>query len=151
MTIRAVIYARYGSDTVLVGPSAVVGPEKLIADERIRVATDDSVAGDHIRRLHADERTETIIRVSLSIVGRNTGLMSRGVGCRSVMMLARGRMGRLGSDRERGEHADEANSNTVRRCHFHWFTSSDIRACLMAKAKNSQSNFARHGHSPLRV
>src|SRR5262249_5027705 len=110
---------------ILVGISAVVGPEKLIANERIGIATDDPVARDHIGRTDADARTESVIGVCLSIIGGDTGFMSPRVGCGNGMMLARvtGRVGGLGRDRERREHADETYPNRVPRCHFHLFRS----------------------------
>jgi hypothetical protein len=43
--------------------AAVVFAQNLSANERVRIATDDLVARDHVRRLNALDRTEAVVRV----------------------------------------------------------------------------------------
>jgi hypothetical protein len=46
-------------------PTVIVVTENLSSNERVRIATDDPVARDHIVRLHANARTESISCFSL--------------------------------------------------------------------------------------
>ena len=49
-------------------PTVIVVTGNLSSNERVRIATDDPVARDHIVRLHANARTESIIWVRLNVV-----------------------------------------------------------------------------------
>lgn len=48
--------------------AAVVSAQNLSANERVRIATDDLVARDHVRRLNALDRTEAVVRVRLGVI-----------------------------------------------------------------------------------
>ena len=93
----------------LVGVAAVVGTQKLSANERIRIATYNGLARNHIVRVHANARAESIIGVCLRIIGCLTGLMP----------LAR--IGRFDRDQscQCREHADESNPAILFGCRFH--------------------------------
>ena len=85
-------------------PTVIVVTENLSPNERVRIATDDPVARDHIVRLHANARTESIIGVRLNIIGYGRGF------------------GSFGSDQrgERHKHAAETNHHRISiRYHFH--------------------------------
>ena len=101
----------------LVGPAAVVGTQKLSANERVGIAADDTVARNHIVRMHANARTKPIIRVRLAIISCLTGLMP----------LARVR--RLGRYQGCGcgEHADESNRAISLGCRFHLSHRSNLQ------------------------
>src|SRR5262245_33916853 len=51
------------------GTTGVVFPQKLIVNERVRIATDHAVAGDDIARPNGNARTEAVVRVCLRIIG----------------------------------------------------------------------------------
>src|SRR5262249_23458589 len=51
-----------------VGTAGVVVAQKLIANERIWVARDQPVAGDHVAGLHGRAGTEAIDRIRLRII-----------------------------------------------------------------------------------
>jgi hypothetical protein len=95
----------------------VVGTQNLSPNERVRIAADDTVARDHIVRVHANARTKPIIRVRLGIIGCLTGLMP----------LAR--ICRFGSDQrgECGKHADESKPAILLGCRFHLSHRSNLQ------------------------
>jgi hypothetical protein len=51
------------------GTTGVVFPQKLIVNERVRIAADHAVAGDDIARPNGNARTEAVVRVCLRIIG----------------------------------------------------------------------------------
>src|SRR5262245_9052322 len=58
-----------------VGTAGVVVAQKLISNERIRVAGDQPVARDHVAGLHGRARTEAIDRIRLRIIDGRARLM----------------------------------------------------------------------------
>src|SRR5712691_7956222 len=66
------------SKSALIGVTAVVVPQNLSSNERIRIATDDPVARDHIVGMHANARAESVVRVRLGIIRRGCGTIPLG-------------------------------------------------------------------------
>ena len=81
--------------------ATVVSAQNLSANERVRIATDDLVARDHVRRLNALDRTEAVVRVRLGVIA---------VPWRKIIpSIVVGRIGALRNDQrgERDDHAEE--------------------------------------------
>ena len=66
--------------------ATVVSAQNLSANERVRIATDDLVARDHVRRLNALDRTEAVVRVRLGVIA---------VPWRKIPSIVVGRIGAL--------------------------------------------------------
>jgi hypothetical protein len=108
----------------LVGVAAVVVTQNLSSNERIWIATDDPVARDHIVRMHANARTESVIWVRLSIIG---------CGCSTIPLGVTSRIGTFGSD-HRGERQEHADEPVLYRCDFH------CRTCLVHVGLTREDN-----------
>jgi hypothetical protein len=73
LELMAIDRMRIAAASIL--PTVVVVMENLSSNERVRIATGDPLARNHIVRLHANARTESITWVRLSIISYGRGLM----------------------------------------------------------------------------
>ncbi len=95
----------------------MVVTQNLSSNKRVGIAAYDTVARDHVVRVHANARTKPIIRVRLGIIGCLTGWTP----------LAR--IGRFRRDQscECGEHADKSDPAILIGCRFHLSHRSNLQ------------------------